>query len=341
MNKITIIGLGLIGNSIGMAIKRAAGQPAGSATAPTAQGIRVVGFDPSRERESAALRRYNSVDEIAPDLQRAVQGAELVVIATPSGAVREVMEAIAPFMEEGATVTDTLPAKEQVMSWAGELLGDRVGFVGGHPMSKSLDLSLASDDALPSADLFYKAHYCVLPSPRTGSESLNRVIWLVEVLGAQPRFIDMLEHDSFVAAASQLPAIASANLLRITAGGPTWSDMSVFAGEQYDAVIEPLEADPERLTEGLLQNRQALVRWLDQYILSMYELRDMLAGSDRNALLDTMQRAHTAQASQNNRDERDNELRSELRQAIQETHPVRGLLGGYISDRVFRKKDEK
>lgn len=341
MNKITIIGLGLVGNSIGMAIKRAAVEPVGNYPTPPAQGVRVAGFDPSRERESAALRRYNSVDEIAPDLRRAVQGAQLVVITTPPDAVREVMEAIAPYVEEGATVTDTLPAKEQVMSWAGELLGASTGFVGGHPMSKSLDLSLASDESLPSADLFFKAHYCILPAPRANSESLNRVIWLAEIMGAQPLFIDTLEHDSFLAAASQLPALASANLLRVTAIGPTWSDMSVFAGEQYDAVIEPLEADPQLLTEGLLQNRQALVRWLDQYILSMHELREMLAGSNRDALLDAMQRAHTAQASHSNRSERDNELRSELRQAIQETHPVRGLLGGYISDRVFRKKEQK
>jgi prephenate dehydrogenase len=341
MNKITIIGLGLVGNSIGLAIRRAAVEPVGDYPTPPAQGVRVTGFDPSREREAAALRRYNSVDEIAPDLRRAVQGAQLVVLATPASAAREVMEAIAPFLEDGTTVTDTLPAKEQVMSWAGELLGPNVGFVGGHPMSQQLDLSLAADDSLPSADLFYKAHYCILPAPRAGSESLNRVIWLAEILRAQPLFIDALEHDSFVAAASQLPALASANLLRITAGGSTWSDMSVFAGDQYDAVIEPLEADPERLTEGLLANRQALVRWLDQYILSMHELREMLASSHRDALLDAMQRAHTSQASHANRNQRDNELRSELRQAIQESHPVRGLLGGYISDRVFRKREQK
>ncbi|MEA2573588.1 MAG: prephenate dehydrogenase [Chloroflexia bacterium] len=341
MNKISIIGLGLVGNSIGMAIKRAAVEAIGEHTTPLAQGVRITGFDPSREREAAALRRYNSVDEIAPDLRRAVQGAELVVLSTPASAVREVMEAIAPFLEEGTTVTDTLPAKEQVMSWAGELFGPGIGFVGGHPMSTSMDLALASDEAMPSPDLFYKAHYCILPAASAGNEAMNRVIWLAEIIGAQPLFIDTLEHDSFVAAASQLPALASANLLRITAGGTTWSDMSVFAGEHYDAVSEPLEADPERLTEGLLANRQALVRWLDQYILSMHELREMLAASEHDALLDTLQRAHTAQASHANRNARDNELRTELRQAIQETHPVRGLLGGYISDRVFRKREGK
>ena len=341
MNKITIIGLGLIGNSLGMAIRRAAVTPVGDYPTPPAQGVRVTGFDPSRERESAALRRYNSVDEIAPNLKAAVQGAQLVIIATPADAVREVMEVIGPFLDQGATVTDTLQAKEQVMLWARELLGEGASFVGGHPMSKSLDLALASDDALPSPDLFAQSPYCILPARGANSEAMNRVIWLAELLGAKPRFIDTLEHDSFVAAASQLPSLAGATLLRITAGSPTWSDMSVFAGEQFDAVTDPLEADAERLTDDLLQNRQALVRWLDQYVLSMHELRDMLATGDRDALLQVLQRAHEAQASHSNRSERDNELRSELRQAIQETHPVRGLMGSYISDRIFRKKENK
>ncbi len=117
--------------------------------------------------------------------------------------------------------------------------------------------------------------------------------------------------------------------------------MSVFAGEQYDTVTAPLETDPERLTEGLMSNRAALVRWLDQYILSMHELREMLAASNRDALLETLQRAHSAQTTHANRNERDNQLRAELKEAIQDSRPSRGLMGGYISDRVFRKKQGK
>src|SRR5438874_6412133 len=155
MSKITIIGLGIVGNSIGMGLRRAgaAGQP-----------VQVVGFDPDRAREEAALRKHLSVDAIAPDLERAVRDAQLVVISTPISAAREVLGAINPFLGEGAVVTDTLSVKEPVMAWAGELLGKGVSFVGGHPVSRSVDLETATDLDAPSADLFQKAAYCLMPS---------------------------------------------------------------------------------------------------------------------------------------------------------------------------------
>src|SRR5436309_512923 len=153
MTKITIIGLGLVGNSIGMGIKKS---PTGS------QPLEVVGFDPDRSREGIALRHHASVDAVAPDLERAVRGAQLVVIATPASAVREVLGAIAPFLDEGATVTDTLSIKEPVMAWAGELLGGRASFVGGHPLSRSVDLESATDEDMPAPDLFAKAPYCIM-----------------------------------------------------------------------------------------------------------------------------------------------------------------------------------
>lgn len=340
MNKITIIGLGLIGNSIGMAVKRAATTTVGDQAQPPALGIRVVGFDPNRERETEALRRFGSVDEVAPDLQRAVQGAQLVVIATPDNAVREVLEAIAPYLEAGATVTDTMQSKEAVMSWAGEALGADAYFIGGHPLSNMLDLPTAGEGAVPSADLFAKAPYCILPTGRANNESLNRVIRLAEILGAQPLFIDTLEHDSFVAAASQLPAVTSATLLKVTAGGPTWQDMSVFAGESFNSVSEPLADDPQLLADSMLQNRQALLRWVDQYMYALGDLREVLISGDRAALLDTLQRAHASQIGHANRDEKEAELRNELRQAIGETNPMRGLMGGYLSERIFRKKEK-
>src|SRR5437588_8014503 len=126
MNKITIIGLGLVGNSMGMGLKK-------SFASGGSQATKIVGFDPDRTREEAALRKHLSVDEIAPDLESAVRGAQLVVIATPASAVREVLSAVGSFLDPGATVTDTLSTKEQVIAWAGELLNEQVNFVGGHP----------------------------------------------------------------------------------------------------------------------------------------------------------------------------------------------------------------
>src|SRR5438105_960231 len=113
MTKITIIGLGLVGNSIGLGLQKAfAGSTGEGTSGPSGQ---IVGFDPHRSREEAALRKQLSVSAIAPNLEQAVRGAQLVIICTPFSGAREVLEAIGPFLDEGATVTDTLSLKEPAL----------------------------------------------------------------------------------------------------------------------------------------------------------------------------------------------------------------------------------
>jgi prephenate dehydrogenase len=345
MNKITIIGLGLVGNSMGMGLKKAF-------ASGRSQAVKVVGFDPDRAREEAALRKYFSVDEIAPDLESAVRGAQLVVIATPASAVKEVLGAVAPFLDEGATVTDTLSTKEQVVAWAGELLNN---FVGGHPVSRVVDIETADELEEPRADLFAKAPYCIMPLPSASSQALNSVISLAEALSALPLFIDPREHDSFFAAVSNLPVLASAAFLDVTSGSPSWDDMRAFAREQFRHMAGPLAMDPASLHASLISNRQAVLYWLDNYLLALQDLGDLLAKGDSEALLALLEDAHGAregwlrserEAAQSDdsrmarRPGMSDEMRAELNQALEESRPSRRLLGGYLTGRVFGKKEK-
>jgi prephenate dehydrogenase len=347
MNKVAIIGLGLVGNSIGMGLKKH--------LAPQ-QPLQVVGFDPDRSREEAALRKHASVDSIAPDLESAVTGAQLVIIATPASAAREVLEAVARFVEEGAIVTDTLSTKSAVMDWANELLGERASFVGGHPLSKSIDLETVNELEPPRADLFNKALYCIMPAPRASGEALNTVIGIAETLGAHPLFIDPYEHDSYFAAASHLPVLASAALLRVTSSSPSWDDIRSLARGQFGSVAQPLSTGAQELGEALMSNRQVILHWLDQYQLALQDLRDMLAAGDEEGLLSSLESAHDAHDKYAHpreapdlsgpyaarRQEENARLREDLQQAIDDTRPISSnrLLGKYLSDRMFGKKDK-
>lgn len=344
MEKIAIIGLGLVGNSIGMGLKK---QVAGT------QAVQIVGFDPDRTLEDEASRRHMSVDSIAPDLESAVRGAQTVILSVPTSAMREVLQAIDQFLEPDAVVTDTLPTKDQVMSWAGELLTSG-NFVGGHPLSRFADTEAPGPDDLPRADLFSKSPYCIMPLPRASGDALNRVIGLAQALGANPLFIDPSEHDALFAAANQLPIAASAVLMRLVSSSPSWQDIGALGSGQLGNVSTGLATDPRHLADSIDANRQSLLHWIDQYMYALHELREMLSQGDSEAVAALITQSHEARDQwlrrQKAAQEQDphlarqleptEELRADLQQAIRDTRPGSRILGRYLTDRMFGKKEK-
>ena len=331
MSNITIIGLGPTGNSIGMGLKRAVGE-----------GLRITGFDPDKQKEQLALRKYSSVDAIAPDLASAVRGAPVVIVATPLAAVAEVIEAIAPLVDEGATITDTAPLKSPVMAAAAEHLRGRASFVGGHPYSLRVDLDTVAEDAPPSADMFAGAPWCIMPLPGAGNDSLNNVINLAENLGAKPLFIDPLEHDSFLAALSDLPVIVSAALMKAVGGSPAWNDMTALAHGRFRSATMGVEANPEVLADMLVENRDNTLRWLDSLSNALYDLRQTVSGGDVEEIARALTEAHDARdswASPDSSSEEDARLRADLKQAINDTRPTNALMGTYLTEKLFRRKE--
>nr|HET6902299.1 prephenate dehydrogenase/arogenate dehydrogenase family protein [Ktedonobacteraceae bacterium] len=143
-NRVAIIGLGLIGGSVGLALHKA----------KAAQ--QVVGYDIGKGVSNQA-RKVGAIDQPCATLADAVRGAELVVLATPVGAMRSLLQALSPLVTPGAVLTDVASTKVQVISWAEEYLPANVAFVGGHPMTgKELSGVEAAD-----ATLFQGGIYCL------------------------------------------------------------------------------------------------------------------------------------------------------------------------------------
>ena len=115
MEKVAIIGLGLIGTSIGLGLRRWA-----AAEEKRGPALRVVGFDVDMAQQQQA-RSMKATDEVTWDMPSAVRDADLVIVATPVGAVREVFTTIGDHLKHGSVVTDTCSTKAQVMEWAREL----------------------------------------------------------------------------------------------------------------------------------------------------------------------------------------------------------------------------
>ena len=125
MAQVTVIGTGLIGTSLGLALK-----------ASSLRNLTVVGTDADSGARSGANRK-NAFDKVEGRLGNAIEEADIIILATPVLAMRELMEGMAPYLPEGCVVSDVGSTKTQVLQWADELLPDAVDFVGGHPDGRS------------------------------------------------------------------------------------------------------------------------------------------------------------------------------------------------------------
>jgi prephenate dehydrogenase len=272
-NRVAIVGLGLIGGSIGLALHKA----------KAAQ--EVVGYDLGKGISNQA-RKIGAVDEPYSTLADAVRGAELIILATPVGAMRSLLQDIAITATPGAVVTDVASTKAQIISWAEEFLPASVAFVGGHPMTGKELSGVESADAA----LFQGRIYCLTPTARTRPVAINKVSILIEALGARVRFLEPAEHDGQVAGISHLPFVASVALMKTVAEGPAWGDAAMLAAGGFRDMSRLAAGNPEMYRDICLTNSEALTRWLNEYITTLGALRDRIAAHDRS-LAETFARA--------------------------------------------------
>lgn len=268
--KIAIIGLGLIGGSLGLAIKRAG-----------LQRVRVAGFDVHGDVRSKA-EKSGAVDDAEKDIARVVSGASMVIIATPILDVRDALAAIAPHLADGAVVTDTASTKADVMRWAKELLPEHVSFVGGHPMAGKETQGIANADA----SLFEGKAYCIVPSVDATPEAIKSVTGLAHLIGADPVYMDASEHDQYAAAISHMPLVLSTALFSLMRESPSWTDLGAMAGPAFSDLTRLASGDPT-MAHGIWRtNREAMIHWLERLMAELGRYRDLLQDAQDEALLE-------------------------------------------------------
>ena len=277
MDKITIIGTGLIGTSLGMALKKAQIK------------AEIVGSDRDRGVANRA-QKMGGADSTESNPIRAVKGAKVVVIATPIMTIEEIMKLIGPELDEGCVVTDTGSTKASVLKWAEEHLPSKVSFVGGHPMAGK---EISGPDAA-QADLFQGATYCLMPARGTGEDALGSVVNMVEAVGARPYFIDPVEHDSFVGAVSHLPMILSTVLTRLASSSPSWPEIAKLASSGFRDVSRLASQEPTMNRDICVTNQDGLVHWIDEFIKELYNFRNLVREGTDKDLVDAFDAAWEA-----------------------------------------------
>ena len=258
--QVTVIGTGLIGTSLGLALR-----------ASSLRNLTVVGTDADSAARSGAQRK-DAFDRVEGRLGNAIAEADIIVLATPVLAMRELLDGMADYLPEGCVVTDVGSTKTQVLQWADEYLPDSVDFVGGHPMAGRETPGPENADGT----MFSGKPYCVIPSPRASERAVGEISTLAEAVGAVPYFISVDEHDSFVAAVSHLPFVLSTALVGCTSKSANWSDIGQLASSGYRDITRLASGDPIMHRDICISNAQPIVAWIDAFIRELYEYRKLL-----------------------------------------------------------------
>jgi prephenate dehydrogenase len=277
LRQVSILGLGVIGSSLGLALRR--GNPK----------LQLVGFDIDSETLHRAVRS-GAVDRSCGTLAEACRSSDAVVLATPVRAILQLLPEMAAHVEPETLVTDTGGTKAEIVRVAESALPPGAAFVGGHPLTGPLTARVGE----PSAKLFDGAVYCLTASSNVPDWAMDLAVELVQTSGAQPHWLDAEEHDGLLAAVSHLPYFASAALVGAVAAQSAWQEMGTMAAGGFRAVSAPTESDPQVWTDVAATNRDNLVRQLDLLLDRLTQLRQLVASGDESLLqeLRAAQAAH-------------------------------------------------
>ena len=258
---VTIIGVGLLGGSAGLALK---------AFDPR---IEIAGVGRRAESLEQA-RAIGAVDTVHLDAAEAVAGTDLVILATPVGAFERHMRSIEPHLADRAIVTDVGSTKTSVVEEAHRVLGPK-RFCGSHPMAGSE----RKGPSFTRADLFTGATCVVTPTQETPPAVAARVARLWQKMGMRTVTMAPADHDRVVARVSHLPH-ALASLLMLL---PAVADLDVSATGFRDAT-RLASGDPEMWRDIFLTNRVGILQALDEFDRSLRELRELVAAGDNAGL---------------------------------------------------------
>jgi prephenate dehydrogenase len=266
--KITIIGVGLLGGSIGLAVKR------------RRLAHEVAGF----VRRRASLKdceKAGAMDYATTDLPAAVSNADLVILCTPLSQMRPRVIGMLPALKRGAIVTDVGSVKAGVVREL-ESLVQKAGahFVGSHPMAGAEKTGVRA----ARADLFTNAVCVLTPTKRTAPAAIRKVEEFWKSLGARTLRLAPEQHDALVSRSSHLPHIAAAALVNLVLAPARPEFQSTLCANGFRDTTRIAAGSPEMWRDIALANRKNLSRAVDAFISELQKFQRVLKRSDAKAI---------------------------------------------------------
>jgi len=266
LNKITIIGVGLIGGSLAKAIKE------------NQLANKVCGYGRDQSRLEKA-KNTNIIDELSTNIDEAVKGADIVVIATPVGTFKQILEAIEPLITEQVIISDVGSTKTNIVKIVNEVLGEKSKcFVPAHPIAGKEK----SGFEVSVPDLFKDKKTIITPLENNAPESIKVIHDMWIGTGAEVDYLSPESHDELLGMTSHLPHMLAFSLVNyLVSQSP---NASIYAGGGFKDFSRIASGDAVMWRDICIQNKEQIINHLKGYQSTLSELIDAIDDDDSERL---------------------------------------------------------
>ena len=293
LNKIVIFGVGLIGGSVALALKKSGAAP------------KIVGVGRNLENLQTAID-LGVIDDAESNIAKAVADADLVLIATPVAQTPKIFEAIIPHLAEKTVITDAGSTKSDIQEYVKTAAQQAKNpqhflsqFVGGHPIAGAEKSGVTA----AKADLFVGKNVVLTPNTNTSAEAIKLVRELWQATGANVSEMTSETHDQIFAAVSHLPHLLAFALVNDLANRPNAKQLFDFAASGFRDFTRIAGSSPEMWRDISLANKHALLAELEAYQAEISALQTLLKNEDSQGLQAMFEHAsHARQTWQKERE---------------------------------------
>lgn len=265
--KVAIVGIGLIGGSIGLAIRK------------RFPNVEVIGI-PRRAQTIELAKKRKAIDRGTLDIS-AVQEADLIILATPIDKMIATFRSMVPYMKKGTIVTDVASTKSVLVDELEALCPPGVQFVGGHPMAGTEHTGVEYADAA----MLKNATFVITMTKNTPSFAVKQLEKFVKALGMQPLVVKPAVHDLVVAAVSHLPYIMAMTLVGTAAGMKGYQELiERIASSGFRDTTRVASSAPSWGRDIVDTNREQIIEVLDLFKKQLDTLRELIDTRDVKAL---------------------------------------------------------
>ncbi|MBA7568934.1 Cyclohexadienyl dehydrogenase [subsurface metagenome] len=274
-SKVSIIGVGLIGGSLGLALKE------------KKPNFKIIGIDKQEIIEKAIFR--GAIDEGTVNLEEGIKEADVVILATPVKTILDLLPQINPFLKKGCLVTDTGSTKQKIVQKADKVLSKDIFFIGGHPMAGSEEYGIES----ANPHLFLDKTYILTPTNKSNLVVLEKTFSIIRMIGAKRLILDPLDHDRIVGAVSHLPqimAVSLINMINILTEEEDNNNYFKSIGEGFKDMTR-IASSPYKIWEDIYKTNQENILEMIQEFRNYLEVIEDKLKNDPRSLKEEFQKA--------------------------------------------------